>query len=77
LYSSPSTIIIFKTRTKGLAWYVARMGRRRMNKYWWKSQRERITKETKTICVDAIKTDLRKREIGCIMDWIDLAEDAI
>jgi hypothetical protein len=42
LYSSPSIIIIIKSRRMRLAGHVARMGRRGTRiDYWWESQRER------------------------------------
>jgi hypothetical protein len=49
LYSSPSIIIIIKSRRVRWAGHVARMGRRgtRMD-YWWENQRERATRKTKT-----------------------------
>jgi hypothetical protein len=42
LYSSPSIIIVIKSRRMRWARHVARMGRRGMLiRYWWESQKER------------------------------------
>jgi hypothetical protein len=42
LYSSPSTIRIFKSKRMRLAWNVARMDRGVMYiRYWWENQKER------------------------------------
>jgi hypothetical protein len=49
LYSSPSIIRMIKSRRMRWAWYVARMGRRGIYiGYWWESQKERVTRKTKT-----------------------------
>jgi hypothetical protein len=49
LYPSPSIIRVIKSRKMRRAGHVARMGRRGMHiGYWWESQKERDTRETKT-----------------------------
>jgi hypothetical protein len=76
LYSSPSIIIIIKSRRMRWAGHVARMGRSNTRiDYWWERQRgKRPLGRPRRRYVDNIRKDLG--EVGCgDVDWIGLAQD--
>jgi hypothetical protein len=76
LYSSPSIIIMIKSRKMRRAGNVARMGRGGMHMgYWWEiKKKRRQLGRPRCRWVDNIKMDLREIGWGG-MDWIDLAQD--
>jgi hypothetical protein len=76
LYSSPNIVWVIKSRIKGWAEHVARMGERRgVNKVLVeKPEGKNPLERPKHTWEDNIKMDLP--EVGCVgIDWIELVQD--
>jgi hypothetical protein len=75
IHTSPSIIVMIKSRRMRWTGNVARMRRRGMHiGFWWESQKERGPKKARHRWVCDTRMDLRKIRWGG-MDWIDLAQD--
>ena len=75
LYSSPNIIQGIKSRRMALTRHVARMGERRgAYRVWWGNLRDGDHLEDPGVDGRIIfKVDFR--QVGWVMDWIDLAQD--
>ena len=75
LYSSPYIVRVIKSRIMRWAGHVACMGERRgaYRVLVWKPEEKRPLGRPRHRWEDNIKMDLQ--EVGCGMDWIDLAKD--